>query len=85
MSELISSTQVNGDPNDVIIIQRLLNLDELIGEHLLLLTRLPERGVIAIQEDGRSPPVRVLIGLVRLLCLTSLPRVKSCEAHKDLL
>lgn len=48
MSELISPTQVDGDPNDIIVIQWLLNLDELIREHLLLLTRLPERGVVAI-------------------------------------
>jgi hypothetical protein len=42
MSELMSFSQVNSHPDNVIVIKWLLYLDEFVREYLLLLACLPE-------------------------------------------
>ncbi len=64
LGKLIRMPEVNSDPNYVVIVQGLLDLNELVREDLQRVARRPETRVVTVQKEAGLGTMAVLKGLI---------------------
>ena len=64
LGKLIRVPEVNSDPNHVVIVQGLLDLNELVREDLQRVARRPETRVVTVQKKAGLGTMAVLKGLI---------------------